>query len=103
MNENPVTPSFEKQVLSNLKALDKRFDKVDTRLDKLESCIHGIEERMTDTLQGFAKDFSNQLQEVKTDVDLLKTNSVQVKNDTEIIASAFGFIRDDSGNLVRPV
>ena len=93
VNEKELTP-FEQELL-------KRFDKVGDRLEKLESCVHKVEENVTDTIQAFATDFSNQLQQVKSDVDLLKVNLVQVKNDTETLTSVFGFVRDNSGNLVR--
>ncbi len=78
MNED-FTP-FEKEVL-------KRFDKVDNRLDKVEDCIHGVEEKMIDTLEAFAKDFSNQLRQVKSDV--------------RVIADVLEIERDDKGWLQR--
>lgn len=79
MNEEGMTP-FEQEVI-------KRFDKIDARLDKVESCIHQVEEKLTDTLQAFGKDFSNQLRQVKSDV--------------RVIADVLEIERDDKGYLQR--
>ncbi len=82
----PEDLSAENKILYDL--LSAKIDQLDLKIDQLDLKIDSVEQNMTDNLEGFAKDLSQQLQHVKDDVNT--------------IASVYGFVRNSKGKLHRP-